>query len=723
MGTGTGAASLPSWRAIGVWLGLALVAWGMAEWWRIATTVEVFSSGGDVTVRAVGAELAVLVAIERLDAIAIVAGSSIDPPGGRRLRLTSGGATVLDERLPRRFAIPGTGTPPVGDWWVDELAPRGEVWRREIAVAAPFVLSTTITGRPLRDLELRLEGRPTVVVSFRRGLINDDLFVRDVAGNTLAVTSLDPAPGADLRHALAQLLAAAAIGLILLAGFATAGRLVTTRHGGGSSAAADVSSTWSEGWLVAGLAVTAAVLSAWLAGDVLARLPHQPDTVVTLLETRWLLAGRLWGLVSPLQPWLHVPFTYVVGERWIGHYPHGWPLLLAPALAIGLGWLAAPLLGAVQVVLVHRTGRLLLGGRTALLGAAFTAASPLARLLAGSYMSHTASSCVSLAALWALLTARRGGRRWPAFACGLALGASLGVRPLVAVAFAVICALVLLRDLAVGAGRPVRLALAAAGGGLVASLPVLVVNAAVTGSPFHFPYSLAGRAMMAPNLIGFGLRNLDAILAHVGPALHGWGWGWLPPGWVGPLALGACAVPLLRRPRAAELLLAGVLAILALAHLGARAHGLHGFGPRYWSEAFPALSLLAAAGIARLAGLAAPHRQALVTSLLGAALALSTLVALPHRLALYRGYNFVDDSLVRAVAHAGAAGDTLLLASGEWTDWAQAAPLLDPRPDSPTLVLAGPPSDAPELECLTGRRVWIWNGFTLRPASAHEARE
>ena len=704
---------------MGLWAVLAVAAWGLAQHWRIATRVEVFSSGGDVEVRAADATLSVPVAIERLSAVAIVAGDSVDPPGGRRLRLVSGGRAVLDQRLPRRFAVRGPGVPPVGDWWVDELAARSEVWRRQVDVAAPFTLETTITGRTLRDLDLRLEGRPTVVISFRRGLINDDLYLRDAAGDTLAVTSLDPAPAADLRHTVSQLAAAVAVGLALLACCAAVGRFATSATVVRAPAAPAPGG--ADAWIVAGLAMVAGGLSVWLAGDVLARLPHQPDSVVALLEARWLLAGRLWGQVTALQPWLDIPFTYVVGQRWVGHYPHGWPLLLAGGIGLGAGWLVAPVLGALQVVLVHRLGRRLLGSRAALLAAAFTATSPIARLLAGSHMSHTAAGCLSLAALWACVAARQDHRTWPAVACGLALGAALGVRPLVAVVFAAVCGVVLLRDLATGSGRPLRTGSAIAAGGALASLPVLAVNAAVTGNPLHFPYSLAGRPMVAPDLVGFGLRNLDAILAHVGPALHGWGWGWLPPGWIAPLALGVCAVPLLRRrPPNAVLLLGGLVGLLAVAHLGARAHGLHGFGPRYWSEGFPALSLLAAAGLIRLGRLAAPRHGVTAATVVGALLALSSLVAMPSRLGLYRGYNFVDDTLLQDVARSAAAGDAVLLASGEWTDWAQAAPLLDPLPHPPTVIVAGRPEDAPEIARLTGRQVWIWDGFDLSPASTRD---
>ncbi len=703
------------WRTAAGWVLLAAAAGTLAAGWRVSTAVEVFSSGGDLELRVDDCAVGAPIAIGRLDAVAIAAGRSVAPLGGTRLEVVADGEPVLDAPLPRRFDVPGTGPRPVADWWLDERAAYGEVWRRPAPVSGPFALETRITGRALREVRIHLEGEPGATVSFRRGLINDDLFIHDHRGVTVAAGSLDPRPAADLRHALSQLLAGLAVAAGLLA-VATASAATGRRQGGASAPRADRREPRAAGPLVAALAATAAATSAWLAGDVLAGLPHQPDGVVSLLQARWLLDGRLWWPVTALQPWLDVPFTYVVGDRWIGHHPHGWPALMAPAVAAGAPWLAGCLLGGLQVVLVHRVGRRLLGPRTAVLAAAFAAVSPIALLQAASWMSHVAASCLVLVAVLGLLAARSDGRGSGAVAAGLALGVALGVRPLVAVAAAAACGAVLLRDLARGAGRPVRTAAAMAAGGIAATLPVLAVNAAVTGDPLSFPYTLASGTMFAGSNVGFGLRHLDTILAHLGPALLGWGWPVIPAGWTGPLALGVCALPLLsRRPRPAVVFLAGFAAILAAVHLGARGHGLHGFGPRYWFEAFPALWLLAACGLRHLAAAAGlPSRRA--AALAGAVLVTTTAAGLPWRLAAYRGYNWVDRSLVEAVERAGLGRGALLLTDDRWIGWGSAAPYLEPPPDARLLVLQGPGHTIDELRERTRREVWVWDGAELRRA-------
>jgi len=703
------------WRRAAGWALLAAAAGTLAAGWRISTRVEVFSSGGGLELRVDDCVLRAPVAIARLDAVAISAGRSAAPLGGTRLRITADGGPVLDEPLPRRFDVPGDGPRPVADWWLDERAAYGRVWRRAARVTGPFELEARITGRALREVRFHLEGDPGATVAFRRGLINDDLFIHDHRGVTVAAGSLDPRPAADLRHALSQLLAGLAVAAGLLAA-ATASGAATGRADGSSEPPADDPAPRSDRARVAVLATAAAAIAAWLAGDVLAGLPHQPDGVVSLLQARWLLDGRLWWPVTTLQPWLDVPFTYVVGGRWIGHHPHGWPALMAPAVAAGTPWLAGCLLGGVHVVLVHRVGRRLFGPRTAVLAAGFAAVSPIALLQAASWMSHVAASCLVLAALWALLAARPDRRPVAAVAAGLALGAALGVRPLVAAAAAVACGAVLLRDLARGVGRPARTGAALTVGGVAATLPVLAVNAAVTGDPLGFPYSLASGAMYAASNVGFGLRHLDAILAHLGPSLLGWGWPVIPAGWTGPLALGVCAIPLLsRRPRPATVLLAGFAAVLAAAHLGARGHGLHGFGPRYWFEAFPALWLLAALGLRRLAAVAGlPSRR--TAALAGAVLVATTAAGLPWRLAAYRGYNWVDRSLVEAIERAGLTRGALLLTDDRWVGWGQAAPYLEPPPEAPLLVLQGPAHTVGELGQRTDRGVWLWDGMELRRA-------
>jgi hypothetical protein len=230
--------------------------------------------------------------------------------------------------------------------------------------------------------------------------------------------------------------------------------------------------------------------------------------------------------------------------------------------------------------------------------------------------------------------------------------------------------------------RPaLRILVATTAGGIIASLPVLLQNAAITGGALSFPYSLARGTMYGLDNLAFGLQNMDALLATTIPALYGWGWGFAW-GWLfQALPLAFASVPfLLRRAGREDLLLAACFAGLALVHLGTKANGLHGFGPRYYFDGFFCLHLLTARGFQELARITyhpptmAATRAA--TVILFLALNLPAAFMLPDRIGLYRGYNHVDSSLERAIEEDGVDRAIILFTEDYWQDWAMASRLM-----------------------------------------------
>jgi hypothetical protein len=184
----------------------------------------------------------------------------------------------------------------------------------------------------------------------------------------------------------------------------------------------------------------------------------------------------------------------------------------------------------------------------------------------------------------------------------------------------------------------------------------------------------------------FGIQNMDAILASTVPALYGWGWGssWV---WIfQALPLAFAWIPfLLRRAGRSEVVLLGVVACVVAGHLLTRAHGLHGFGPRYYFDAFFALYLLTARGVLELGRIGADaadaarsraagsRATAAAAALLLVVLCLPAALALPERLRLYHGYNGVDGSLERAIAEAGLERAIVVFGGDDWQDWAMAS--------------------------------------------------
>jgi hypothetical protein len=462
---------------------------------------------------------------------------------------------------------------------------------------------------------------------------------------------------------------------------------------------------------------------------VLEQLPHLPDSVVYLLQADWLLDGRLVGASSPIQDHQAIPFTYAVDGRRVAHYPVGWPALLALGLAVGRPWLVAPLLAVAHTVLIFLIGRELYGSAVGVLAALLAVVSPVSCLLFASTLSHAGSSTLVLLFLWLMLLARRSGSGWVAAVAGIALGLAFGIRPLVAVAVAVPCGVVLAIDLLIAqtAGRPLRVLTATITGGLAGTVPTLLANQAISGSPFAFPYTLAKGTMYGADNVAFGIRNFDAILASTVPALYGWGWGYAW-GWMFlALPLAFALVPfLLGRHTAPDVLLAACYLAVVIAHLGAQGHGLHGFGPRYHFDAFFALYLLTARGFQELAqtGATAEQRQLGVglrgaPALFAAALFLSlngsAAAVLPQRLSLYAGYNRVDRSLVRAIEERDVDGAVILFAEDDWRNWAMASPLMVGDPPR-HLVFAQRLDDNSVLEACCSDRPWfIWRDDTLAP--------
>jgi hypothetical protein len=610
---------------------------------------------------------------------------------------------------------------PVGDWWVDDRCPSKIIARHDLRLQGAFVIRLVLGGRLSNELTLTLAGEPTLHLSARRGLKDNYIVVRDDAGALIDVTTLDPTPGPDLRAIAAQLVRAAAaaclviafVGLIAVA-LPRAAPAAKGRNSGGPSR-----TLLSRMALPAaiGLAGIGAVVSAWTAVAVLDGLPHQIDEVVYLLQARWLLDGDVAPAATTIQDHLPVPFTYTVGDRWVGHYPIGWPVVLAAGLALGVPHLVTSLLGVGFVVLVFLLGREIDDEVTGLAAALLALVSPLARLLSSSMFPHLACAVLVGAALWLLLVSRRRGEWWWGAGAGAAMGCCLAVRPMTAVAVAVIMGgWLVIRAFTTDRTGSTRLTIAAAtGAGLVTSIPTLVHNATITGSPWALPYSLAPGSMYGLDNIAFGIRNLDAILVSASSSLFGWGWPVFPGGLTLALPLALVAMPwILGRTRSDDWLLLAVLLAVALGHLPTRAHGLHGYGARYVVDVAACLFLLGGRGFREIARWARPNRAA-VHATVGLFLALNAtaLAALPFRLGLYRGYYGVTGELERRIESRGLAKAVILIVGDDWEPWGEGARLMT-GPRRHEIIIAADLGDNTVLETTYPDRPFLrWVGGDL----------
>jgi 4-amino-4-deoxy-L-arabinose transferase-like glycosyltransferase len=347
--------------------------------------------------------------------------------------------------------------------------------------------------------------------------------------------------------------------------------------------------------------------------------------------------------------------------------------------------------------------------------------SPQARLIFGSLLSHAASATLILAAILLLLLTRRRGNWRLAVLGGVAVGLAFGIRPLTTVAAATPLAAVMVADLLSKNDRRSGQRVAAwfVGGGL-AALPTLIANHLITGQFLSFPYSLVGKSMYQAANLPFGIQNLDVLLYSAGAMLHGWGWPHFHGAlWVA-LAFAFALVPFLtRRHTAADVLLAMIVVAVAVAHLGSRGHGLHGFGPRYLFETFAPLFLLTARGFVELTRTGRTNRDPLrplaasASAMLFIILCGAAAVALPQRLSLYRGYNGVDGSLERQVSDAGMERALVLLPGGDWQGWGSASRLMDPKPGAALLFIRAEVDDPAIWDIAGDRPVFAWQDGRL----------
>ncbi len=184
--------------------------------------------------------------------------------------------------------------------------------------------------------------------------------------------------------------------------------------------------------------ITALALLAYL-GIATAAFDRRPlliDEVVQVWQARGYAAGHLWLPLDP-DPAFRSTLNLVEFQgRWFGHFPPGWPLLLALGELIRASWMVGPLTGAVAVFcfgLVLRRAEPQASVRAgALLLFAF---GPFTLAMASSHMSHGPVLMWLLVALAAWL----GWLERPTVGRALLVGAALGMaaitRPADAAAF------------------------------------------------------------------------------------------------------------------------------------------------------------------------------------------------------------------------------------------------------------------------------------------------
>lgn len=723
----------PRTRQIAVPLVLLLALWFLSIFTAFRTDVRFTSQAGRVSLTVNRRTIEGVVKIDRVSKIEIVTLNSVFPMGGKTLKVVQNGRVVLEDRLPGRFLVKPGAHAPLGDWFLDRTG-YGRVYERGVRLTGDFTLEATFTGRCTEYTSILFESVPKVSILFRRGLLNND-FLINASGRLLVVDALVSPSSQMALNALDILVRSAMAACLLVLLFAALQRLFSLGADhpvrGPARQALSVRRNW-VGVSVGSLVLIALGIRLWVSRGVLEGLAHTPDEVAYMLQAKWLVANKLYQAAPPIQEYLAVPFTFFRDQKWFSMYPIGWPLVLAVGQAIGLPWIVSPICGALYVLLLFLIAQELYGKLVGLAAALLGALSPMAILMSSSYLSHGFAALMIALFLWLFLVGRRRGSLPILCLSGASLGFAFGIRPATAVAIACPFAALLLSELLKSKEKSVtlRYLLAFIMGGFLGSLPALISNHLITGSAFSFAYSYGAGRSFSLQYSPSALMYLDATLASVLPTIFGWGWRILS-GWpILSLSLAFACVPfLLRRPRAFELLFAAMFIALPLSFLTWDAHGLHGYGPRFYFEAFLGIYLLTAQGFFLLGGVDATRSRprlrwgrnvAIVAGSLLIGLVVTTAVTLLPRMRLYKGYNWVNGELEAIIGGGRLHRGLILFPDDNWFSWGAASSLLQADLQADLAFAVSRPDNSKLLAFYPNRRIFMWerNHFVRPPVES-----
>jgi len=462
-------------------------------------------------------------------------------------------------------------------------------------------------------------------------------------------------------------------------------------------------------WSALILAILAILLSAWVSFDVYEGLAQLEDEYAYQWQAQVTAQGDLKIPSPPESKGFVIPFVIDYEGVRFGKYPLGWPVVLSFGERLGLARLVNPLLAGLAVWLTYRLGQKLLGGKVGLLAAGLTAISPLFLTYTGSILSHTWGLVLSLILVisWLDLNDQRTDLpEWlPTLVASLSLGVLALSRPWTALGIAIPFGIHGIIQVWRGPNI-IRKRI----------LVVGIITLLIASIHFLWQFALTGDPLMNPYLlwwpydkIGFGP---GIGVAEGGHTLHqGWVntknslrmtwqdlWGWGRYSWL-LLLPGLWAIR--RKPRL--WLIASVFPVLVIVYLVYWVSG-----PRYFYEGLYSVMILAAAGIAWLAGWMprqklgstryAQIRQVVVMIGLALFVVLGTIPFTPARLQFIKnryGFSQMDLDPFRTPEAQSLTPALIILHAAQWKDYGVYLHLQNPYLTSPFIFAWAAPSDNP----------------------------
>ena len=398
------------------------------------------------------------------------------------------------------------------------------------------------------------------------------------------------------------------------------------------------------------------LVSAAGAKYLMREVPHVQDSVAYLFQGKILAAGRLWAPAPEYPEFFEFQFLRMEPEknRWYSVYTPGHPAMLALGVWAGRPWLVAPVLAALTVLVVYKTGRMVYGPAAGLAGASLMMVSPWVLFMSSSFMSHPTALFFVALFFYLALKAERGGHWATALAAGAAWGMLMLARPLTAPAAGLPVAVyygVLLARRARLWGKALWMAV----GAVLFVFLLLAYNWAFTGSPFLSPRGAYGIGfqLVRPETFSYWLAIAEVNLAMFLMQLFGW-----------PMFTLALALAALLWARQRETwVLASYCVAMFIAYSPVPYH-FHLFGARFWYEAVFAVMVLSGAGVVGLSRMGESVVSLLVRQrgiARGGAPQVATVAMVVAVMMIYGVRNFVPIYLPRLNAYNGITGKERML--------------------------------------------------------------
>jgi hypothetical protein len=388
------------------------------------------------------------------------------------------------------------------------------------------------------------------------------------------------------------------------------------------------------------LAFTHFAISAYFSTEILGSIPHIPDDAAYFREGVLLSNGQLYisnftsepatthGL--ELSSFLRNGNLYYV-------FNHFWPTLLAIPITLNIAEFLNPFLSAISLILVYLIAVRLYNRRVGCIAALIYCISPFMIIMAGSFMTHTATQLCMLTAFYFLIVYVQNQKPIAAMLSGFFIAYGLGLRQVTAVAFAapIFVYFLLFHRRSIINSKSFWF--------LIGFLPVfglfLVDNYIITGNALLTPHQAFSHHAVTLSNLPRGLNWMDSNLGALPPILF---YEVFPM-----MIIGLSFFPLIAYRKKEDYLLIAIFVSLLVAYsLPTVDTGLHGYGPRFLFESLFIFFILSARAIEWILNNSRNTTKGIVICLL-IVLFINNAYGLVTILPSYTGYNGIHPEIVQ----------------------------------------------------------------------------